>query len=282
MTFFLIITGLVLFGIFYFSRSRTKQPEEHAYLQKSNTKSQTNEKPNLTGVIDTVPQFQESLKEDKSVFVFGYLIRQWSTSEWVGESGDFIYLKPQPTNTRDKNAVAAYVKDGFIGYIAKEENKELTKYLQKCKTYFAFIDWASNDKPRRYKIVLFSSEWIGSYRDVIRDPDNDRYHIDLRKKYKLKRGLSDKDREDVLELVEDWQFDLVDERGKLFDHLFELFDDLASHFTDEPESDEEEFDGILFALKQTDFLLKSDLVLTNKKVTVKLKDKLYHLLELMS
>lgn len=72
----------------------------------------------------------KKIKEEGFTFVegFPYLYRK--------EFKNFAYLKPEPNNQADPNAIAIYLKDGsHIGYVPKEDTKAIRKATDCNKKY---------------------------------------------------------------------------------------------------------------------------------------------------
>lgn len=75
-------------------------------------------------------------------------------------SGDYLELKPEPTNKYDPHAVKVLYDDRFIGYVEQDLSEEVSQLIESgvdynCEVIFCFAEWDSDitDSGREIEFV---------------------------------------------------------------------------------------------------------------------------------
>ncbi len=97
-----------------------------------------------------------------STYVAGLFYRDMSVVHNHLDEGDILYLKREPENQYDKNAIMVTTEDGYVlGYIPKKENSLSQRLLDAGKYLYAIVDEFLEDS-NKLDIDLYLS-----YRDVM-------------------------------------------------------------------------------------------------------------------
>jgi hypothetical protein len=267
---FIIILILV---ILYFVI--TKANKKPAYLKGGNQKTQE------VQVKDTSDKISNELTRSKKSYKYEFLVRGWSNTNVTAKKDDKIMLFPQLNNQHDKHAITAFNNEGFIGFVAKEENSGLYKYLIKDGSYFSQVHWTNDDRPKRYLIDVYATESIQPNRQELRNPELKQKKAEINKKYKLKDKVSDEQRVILLSFFGNLDDEIEVQDTDPADELSNIILDLIICLEEENNSDlsEELFDLIIDYLPETEILIKKKgLNRNNKQVAKKLKDKLEEVL----
>ncbi|HAZ37544.1 MAG TPA: hypothetical protein DEF85_03710 [Clostridiaceae bacterium] len=97
-----------------------------------------------------------------STYVAGLFYRDMDVVHNHLDKGDILYLKREPENPYDKNAIMVTTEDGYVlGYIPKKENSLFQRLLDAGKYLYAIVDEFLEDS-NKLDIDLYLS-----YRDVV-------------------------------------------------------------------------------------------------------------------
>jgi len=142
------------------------------------------------GLIFMHNQTDETLENNPKAYKHTFLIRtppigsdSYHIIQGQGEVGDLVLFILWEKNPTDKKAILCSIygdyeevpagrEDDFnspIGYLAKEQNRDLHSYLVNDFKYVARIKWKSG-KPYRYIIELYSERLIKGARSVEYQP----------------------------------------------------------------------------------------------------------------
>lgn len=221
-------------------------------------------------VIDTRDNIDKELLYAKDIYLFEFLVRGGISALAIGEEEQEIFLLPQPSNNYDKNAILASNIDGVIGYIAKEENKWLSKHLIDDKKYFAKIRWTNEEGPKRYLIELYSYDFIKGSRNFIKKPV-------VKVSAELKQNIYESDREQFYNFLGAIQDDLDTAEDESSDDIDNIITDLIVCLEDKnvTNSSEALFDCLSDYLPEIDLMIKEKMLNShNTKIARNLKKRM--------
>ena len=75
-----------------------------------------------------------------NIFVAGFAYYQGGTCINALKKGDKLFLKAEPKNPHDQNAVEVYYKNIKLGYIPRYENETTSRFLQQNYTLIAEVE----------------------------------------------------------------------------------------------------------------------------------------------